>query len=121
MFPLNTNFDFMDGIHFDKGCFIGQEVNARANFTGLVHKRMCVFVAVDNKLDEKEIVAADDNRIALARHVNFDSQIQVEGVTIKNARGLKTLLLTSTLIRKLRQYSCWSLQVWKRRLRELRA
>lgn len=99
MFPLNVNYDYLDSIHFDKGCFIGQEVNARANFTGVVHKRLCVFVGLKEKLDNNDILNADDNRLALKKYVDFDANLKIEGTTIKDAAGFKTLLLTSKLIR----------------------
>lgn len=101
----------MGGIHFDKGCFIGQEVNARANFTGMIHKRMCVFVAVKKELDSASIINADDNRQALKNHVDFSEQLNIDGTVIKNKSGLKTLLFTSVLIRVLRKHSSRNLQI----------
>ena len=37
--PLEINLDLLGGISFDKGCFIGQEVNARVKYRGLVKKK----------------------------------------------------------------------------------
>ena len=37
--PLEINLDLFGGISFDKGCFIGQEVNARIKWKGLVKKK----------------------------------------------------------------------------------
>ena len=46
--PLEINLDLFDGISFEKGCFIGQEVNARIKWKGLV-KRKYVPITFKNK------------------------------------------------------------------------
>ena len=33
--PIYCNFDMIGSIQFDKGCFLGQETNARQNFSGM--------------------------------------------------------------------------------------
>lgn len=38
--PLEGGLDDLNGISFDKGCFVGQEVTARMKHRGLVRKRM---------------------------------------------------------------------------------
>ena len=37
--PMEINLDLLGGISFEKGCFIGQEVNARIKYRGLVKKK----------------------------------------------------------------------------------
>lgn len=39
-FPLELNFDLLNGIDFKKGCFIGQEVTSRVKRRGSVRKRL---------------------------------------------------------------------------------
>ena len=46
--PMEINLDLLGGISFEKGCFIGQEVNARIKYRGLV-KRKYVPVNFKNK------------------------------------------------------------------------
>ena len=46
--PLEINLDLFGGISFEKGCFIGQEVNARIKYKGLV-KRKYVPIYFKNK------------------------------------------------------------------------
>ncbi len=46
--PMEINLDLLGGISFEKGCFIGQEVNARIKYKGLV-KRKYVPVHFKNK------------------------------------------------------------------------
>ena len=46
--PMEINLDLLGGISFEKGCFIGQEVNARIKYRGLV-KRKYVPINFKNK------------------------------------------------------------------------
>eukprot|EP00123_Amoebidium_parasiticum_P012285 comp21251_c2_seq1/m.28960 comp21251_c2_seq1/g.28960 ORF comp21251_c2_seq1/g.28960 comp21251_c2_seq1/m.28960 type:complete len:350 (-) comp21251_c2_seq1:520-1569(-) len=39
-FPLESNFDILHGVNFDKGCYLGQELTARAKFVGATRKRL---------------------------------------------------------------------------------
>ncbi len=38
--PLNANLIEMDGVNFDKGCYVGQEVTSRMQWRGGVRKRL---------------------------------------------------------------------------------
>ena len=48
--PLETNLDLIGGISFEKGCFIGQEVNARIKWKGLVKRKYVPFSFKNEKL-----------------------------------------------------------------------
>ena len=66
--PLETNLDLLGGISFEKGCFIGQEVNARVKWRGLIKKKYVPIELINsgqsnkgiNLNDEKEIYLYDD-------------------------------------------------------------
>ncbi|CAL1528939.1 unnamed protein product [Lymnaea stagnalis] len=38
--PLESNLDLMNGVNFQKGCYIGQELTARTYHTGVTRKRI---------------------------------------------------------------------------------
>mmetsp|Transcript_5799 Transcript_5799/g.10426 ORF Transcript_5799/g.10426 Transcript_5799/m.10426 type:complete len:472 (+) Transcript_5799:174-1589(+) len=42
--PLECNLDVLNGVSFDKGCYVGQELTARTHFTGVIRKRILPFV-----------------------------------------------------------------------------
>jgi folate-binding protein YgfZ len=38
--PLESNLDYLNAVHFEKGCYLGQELTARTHFQGLIRKRL---------------------------------------------------------------------------------
>ncbi|KAJ2710998.1 ccr4 associated factor [Coemansia spiralis] len=38
--PLECNMDYMHGVHFGKGCYVGQELTIRTHHRGVVRKRI---------------------------------------------------------------------------------
>jgi len=39
-FILEANFDWLQGVSFSKGCYMGQELTARSHHTGMIRKRL---------------------------------------------------------------------------------
>ena len=62
--PLEISLDLLGGMSFNKGCFIGQEVNARIKYKGLV-KRKYVPVYIKNKNFSFSNLDITENKIFL--------------------------------------------------------
>ncbi len=66
--PMEINLDLLGGISFEKGCFIGQEVNARIKYKGLV-KRKYVPIHFKNKNFSFSNLNKVDNKILLKTQI----------------------------------------------------
>ncbi|MEO3435495.1 folate-binding protein [Inquilinus sp. CAU 1745] len=58
---LESNYDELNGIAWDKGCYLGQELTARTKYRGLVKKRL-VSAKVDGPLPEPGTPIRRDGR-----------------------------------------------------------
>ncbi len=64
---LECNFDAFNGIDWDKGCYVGQEVTARTKYRGLV-KRQLVPVSVEGKMPAPgAVILAGDKQVGQIR------------------------------------------------------
>ncbi len=107
--PHNANLDYTNALSFSKGCYIGQEITARANFTGIIRKRMCVFVACAQMIDDYDY-DAPENRLDMLSHVGDDVPVNLKGKIVKDESGDKLLVL-GWLIRLLQEHSIRRVQV----------
>ena len=63
--PLEINLDLLGGISFEKGCFIGQEVNARVKWKGLVKKKYVPIIIENEDLSITHYNIDNENKIFL--------------------------------------------------------
>ena len=63
--PLETNLDLLGGINFEKGCFIGQEVNARIKWKGLVKRKYVPVTYKSKKLSYLKLNELNEKKIFL--------------------------------------------------------
>ncbi|XP_077285292.1 iron-sulfur cluster assembly factor IBA57, mitochondrial [Arctopsyche grandis] len=89
-FPLEANCDYLHGVSFHKGCYIGQELTARTHHTGVVRKRLMPLVFdedVTGKIpNDSPIYSSNNSDVAVGK---------VRGVS-KNT-GIGLLRITEAL------------------------
>ena len=63
--PLEINLDLLGGISFEKGCFIGQEVNARVKWKGIVKKKYVPIIIKNRDVSKIKLKENDKNEVYL--------------------------------------------------------
>lgn len=48
--PLECNMELLNAISFSKGCYLGQELTARTNYTGVIRKRIMPLILLDTQV-----------------------------------------------------------------------
>lgn len=89
---LESNFDELHGVNWDKGCYMGQELTARTKYRGLVKKRLMPVeisgaapepgtqVLMDGKDAGEMRSSADGRGLALLRLDQLDRALRGEGI-----------------------------------------
>ncbi|MCH4267812.1 MAG: folate-binding protein [Brevundimonas sp.] len=94
-YPIEADFDLLNGIDFHKGCFIGQETTSRMKRRGTIKNRMMA-IAFDGPAPERgaevlkgdlragEVMTGAEGRaIALMRLDRMDGDLTVEGRPVR--------------------------------------
>ncbi|KAL2316008.1 putative transferase caf17, mitochondrial [Schizosaccharomyces pombe] len=55
-FPLESNMDWMKGIDFHKGCYLGQELTVRTYYTGVTRKRIFPFIIPNYEDNPSQVI-----------------------------------------------------------------
>lgn len=93
-FPLESNLDYLHGLSFHKGCYIGQELTARTHHTGVVRKRiMPVKLEIsDQSFDPENSILNQENQ-AVGKLRCLDGNIALGLMRIDQALAAKSLTI----------------------------
>ncbi|XP_075983254.1 iron-sulfur cluster assembly factor IBA57, mitochondrial [Anticarsia gemmatalis] len=96
-FPLEANCDYLHGVSFHKGCYIGQELTARVHHTGVVRKRIVPLKFKDIIEEEIEkdspILTDDDKKSNIGKFKTWANDYGLGLVRIKEALEAKALII----------------------------
>lgn len=102
-FPLESNCDYMHGVSFHKGCYIGQELTARTYHTGIVRKRLMPLAfekpVPDVLSDGAEIKSLDGQVVGKLRGVH--NLVGIGLLRIEKVLPTQTLVLAE-------KYNCYA-------------
>ena len=70
VFPHDVNIDYLNGIDFSKGCFVGQEVVSRVRHRGTARRRCVIAYSATEHLIQNSEILADGKKIGIIRSVN---------------------------------------------------
>ncbi|KDN52650.1 Aminomethyltransferase folate-binding domain-containing protein [Tilletiaria anomala UBC 951] len=85
--PLEVNLDYMGGVDFRKGCYVGQELTARTHHTGVVRKRFLPISLYDPS--EKPPIALQVSR-------DFDRALPKPGSEVRSSPAASAVSPTSS-------------------------
>jgi folate-binding protein YgfZ len=97
-YPIEANFDLLDGIDFAKGCFVGQETTSRMKRRGAIRNRMLPIAfegppppvgaeVLNGELRAGEVLTGrDGTAMALLRLDRLEGALTVEGRAVQVRR-----------------------------------
>lgn len=114
-FPLEANCDYLHGVSFHKGCYIGQELTARTHHTGVIRKRLMPLLLhspfqTDPQKDEP--IKADDANVGKLR--GFEENTALALLRIQKVLNAK--LVINNIEASTYKPTWWPKEVSKERL-----
>ena len=104
--PLESNGDYLHGVSFHKGCYIGQELTARSHHTGVIRKRlMPIFVTnLESDLSAKtdDSIEADESKKSVGKLKGFSKNVGLALLRINEALSAKELKLSNVQVQTLK-------------------
>lgn len=101
--PLESNCDYLHGVSFHKGCYIGQELTARTHHTGVIRKRLMPLTfdkSISFKLGSEEAAADVKNEkgAAVGKIRNVVENIGLGLMRIEPALAAKEMNFNSNIL-----------------------
>ncbi|KAI5643121.1 aminomethyltransferase folate-binding domain-containing protein [Phthorimaea operculella] len=122
-FPLEANCDYLHGVSFHKGCYIGQELTARVYHTGVIRKRLMP-IKFDTEVKELEkdtaIRNAEDPKSNLGKLKGYMQNYGLGLVRIKETLEAKSLMIGENSAKVVKP-SWWPLEAPKEKVTSAKA
>ncbi|MDX8405874.1 MAG: folate-binding protein [Mariprofundus sp.] len=81
MHPLNANLIEFNGVSFEKGCYVGQEVTSRMHWRGGIKKKLYC-VAIDGRPDNLPCPVRTSVNIGILQSAAIDHEGQCTGIAL---------------------------------------
>ncbi|XP_069671694.1 putative transferase CAF17 homolog, mitochondrial [Periplaneta americana] len=119
-FPLEANGDYLHGVSFHKGCYIGQELTARTHHTGVVRKRLMPLFFHSVSQTELEMNASiqplsGSNKVSLGKLRGVEHNIGLALLRVTEALDVSKLKI-SDVTAETRKPSWWPQEAPKERV-----
>lgn len=87
--PLNANLIEMDGVSFDKGCYVGQEITSRMHWRGTIRKKL-YRVQLDARPEKLPCPIVTEAQVGELRSVALDPDGQCFGIALLAVESVKS-------------------------------
>ncbi|XP_055379062.1 putative transferase CAF17 homolog, mitochondrial [Condylostylus longicornis] len=96
-FPLETNCDYLHGVSFHKGCYVGQELTARTYHTGTIRKRIMPVISLNDFSDSAgHIQLSNGTNVGTIRGIK--GKVALALIRMEQALKAPELLVNNTLV-----------------------
>jgi transferase CAF17, mitochondrial len=118
-FPLEANCDYLHGVSFQKGCYIGQELTARTHHTGVVRKRLMPLF-FENQIDkpipnDTPIYSSDNDKTSIGKLRGFSRNVGIALLRINEALAAPSLNIMGNRVTTIRP-KWWPVEAPKEKL-----
>jgi len=92
--PFESNLDYLNAVHFEKGCYLGQELTARTHYKGVIRKRLFPLVVEQEEEEEEEegkgvSIASNEFLFPPFLFKDFKTTISSPGTLLRTKEGAK--------------------------------
>lgn len=96
-FPFETNVDYLNGISFEKGCYLGQELTARTYHTGVVRKRIMPvqLLGIENESFPEKATIETERKKIVGKLLSYKNSIGLGLMRISDSLAAEDLSVSS--------------------------
>lgn len=116
-FPLESNCDYLHGVSFHKGCYIGQELTARTHHTGVIRKRLMplYFTKLPSKLPNENKIIYENKNLGKLRGIEGNAGLAL--LRINQALDFEEIAVGDDGKARIRKPSWWPTEGSKEQLK----